>query len=399
MRQTDPSSFLTSCLPHSSSLLILGASARAAAFSALRAGLQPWCADRFGDLDLCARCPTTVLPASRYPHGFLRLLDCAPPAPWIYTGGLENRPALVRRLARLRPLWGNEAPVLEQVRSPLRLAALLRAQGLPCPQVHAEAAEIPAHGRWLIKPWQSAGGTGIRFWPDLPKRRRRFKRLYFQEYIEGEPCAAIYVGDGQAASLLGVTYQLIGESWLHAAPFRYCGSIGPIDPTPPQREALERLGHALAKSCRLRGLFGVDCVLRGDIPWPVEVNPRYTASVEVLEYALGISALPQHAAVFGHFPSAQLPAPRLGTTQWIGKAILFARTSLIFPHEGPWCSHLEAGAAPRAMPDFADIPSPGQQIELGSPILTFFARAGSSAACRDSLRLIAGDLDHWLFTR
>ncbi len=32
-------------------LLIFGASARAAAFSALRAGLQPWCADLFADAD------------------------------------------------------------------------------------------------------------------------------------------------------------------------------------------------------------------------------------------------------------------------------------------------------------------------------------------------------------
>jgi len=32
-------------------VLIVGASARAAAFSALRAGLRPWCADLFADLD------------------------------------------------------------------------------------------------------------------------------------------------------------------------------------------------------------------------------------------------------------------------------------------------------------------------------------------------------------
>ncbi len=33
-------------------LLIVGASARAAAFSAMRAGFQPLCADRFADVDL-----------------------------------------------------------------------------------------------------------------------------------------------------------------------------------------------------------------------------------------------------------------------------------------------------------------------------------------------------------
>ena len=38
-------------------VLILGTSCRAAAFSALRAGLRPRCADYFGDRDLAAVCP------------------------------------------------------------------------------------------------------------------------------------------------------------------------------------------------------------------------------------------------------------------------------------------------------------------------------------------------------
>ena len=46
--------FLLSSLPHD--LLIFGASCRAAAFSALRCGLRPHCADYFGDRDLAAVC-------------------------------------------------------------------------------------------------------------------------------------------------------------------------------------------------------------------------------------------------------------------------------------------------------------------------------------------------------
>ena len=54
-------------------LLILGASVRAAAFSALRAGLRPWCVDLFADLDLRANCPALVIDASRYPNGLAAL--------------------------------------------------------------------------------------------------------------------------------------------------------------------------------------------------------------------------------------------------------------------------------------------------------------------------------------
>src|ERR1700733_2287062 len=90
-------------------LLIFGASARAAAFSALRAGLQPWCADLFADLDLAYCSRVTRVPGKEYPHAFLSLLQEAPPGPWMYAGGLENHPDLVEQMAQARPLWGNKA--------------------------------------------------------------------------------------------------------------------------------------------------------------------------------------------------------------------------------------------------------------------------------------------------
>src|SRR5262249_48786720 len=114
-------------------LIVLGASGRAAAFSALRAGLRPWCADLFGDLDLRARCPTTVLLPPRYPDGLIASLAEPPPGRWMYTGALENRPRLIHQLACRRPLWGNDGPVLDLVRSPQRVAQVLTAAGLPCP--------------------------------------------------------------------------------------------------------------------------------------------------------------------------------------------------------------------------------------------------------------------------
>src|ERR671939_584265 len=96
-------------------ILIFGASARAAACSALRAGLKPWCADLFADADLRARCPVLRL-AGKYPEGFLDLLDLSVPGPWLYTGALENHRSLVSKMAARRPLWGNDAATLERAR-------------------------------------------------------------------------------------------------------------------------------------------------------------------------------------------------------------------------------------------------------------------------------------------
>jgi hypothetical protein len=101
-------------------LILVGASARAAAFSALRAGLEPYAIDCFADRDLAAVCPAVRI--DRYPHDFEPALARAPHAPWIYTGGLENHPRLVERLARLRPLLGNAGRGLQEARQPTRLA-------------------------------------------------------------------------------------------------------------------------------------------------------------------------------------------------------------------------------------------------------------------------------------
>ena len=45
---------------------------------------------------------------SRYPSGLAALAREAPPGPWMYTGGLENWPRLIRQIMRERPLWGND---------------------------------------------------------------------------------------------------------------------------------------------------------------------------------------------------------------------------------------------------------------------------------------------------
>src|SRR6188474_2299573 len=109
-------------------LILLGASVRAAAFSAIRAGFEPYAIDCYADRDLAAICPAVRI--DHYPRDFLPALAAAPDAPWVYTGGLENYPRLIDRLAAVRPLWGNRGASLRTVRDPRQLAELAVAAGL-----------------------------------------------------------------------------------------------------------------------------------------------------------------------------------------------------------------------------------------------------------------------------
>jgi predicted ATP-grasp superfamily ATP-dependent carboligase len=359
---------------------IVGATVRAAAHSALRAGWQPVGADLFADRDLAEVCETHLVPKRLYPSGFINLSARVAASPWLYTGALENHPSLVDRLAEHRPLWGNPGATLRAARDPIHVAEVLSRAGLPVPAVRLDPPPIPRDGRWLVKPLASAGGKGIA--PFVSETRLPEGASYYQERIEGTPLAAVFLGECFGAALLGVTWQWVGRP---GAPFAYRGSIGPLLLATEERRQIAELGRVVASSFGLLGIFGIDLILRDGQPWAVEINPRYTASIEVLEMALGRSMLAEHGRVFDPdvpiAPEARnrVPAPRRGL---IGKAILFGERSFIFDKD------IDAPRKGRDwfdLPKLADVPHPGARFEPGEPVLTVFARGTSIASCRARL--------------
>lgn len=394
-----------------SDLTIVGASARAAAASARRAGLVPWTADLFADADLRAMVPGAVrCPPGQYPRALLDNLRDGPPTPWMYTGGLENHPNLIRQMAQTRPLWGNGPDALAACRSPFTVECRLREAGLPVPEVRTADAELPAYCRWLRKPLASSAGHGIAFAvrgieaevgiPTADSPTGRPPKHYYQQFVPGPSMSAVFVRARGVVRLLGVTEQLIGDEWLNAPPFRYAGNVGPIQLSPAVRNDLRRVGEVLGRHCELLGLFGVDFVFHDGRPWVVEVNPRYPASVEVLELATGVPAIPLHRMAFD--PEAG-PGPHT-PPRWpvAGKAVLYAPRRFVMPA----CDARDCGdlldtevqaAGHQASTRFADIPAPGEVVEHGSPVLTVLAGADSRDRCLARLRDRAARVGRLLF--
>ncbi len=367
-------------------VIVIGATVRALAVSALRAGWLPWCVDLFGDADLRRLAPIRKVRLADYPRGLVDALADASPAPVIYAGALENRPDLVGRIDR--PLWGNRPDVLRAIRTPTRWMCCLQAAGIPCP---LSADGPPPTGRWLVKPRKSAGGIGI-----LPYTGQHFNpRTHFlQERMDGQPMSAVFLANQNGVVLLGVTEQLIGTAWLNASGFHYAGSIGPLPILPATGAQWTAIGSALASAFHLRGLFGVDAMVRDGIPLPVEINPRYTASVEILERSGKVPFLLWHREAFEIGPTNAIQVP--STTAIWGKAVLYARTTMAFPSQGPWESALKDGIDLDETP-YADIPHAGEIIEHGRPVLTLFARGESARDCLAKLRENAEGLDRHLW--
>jgi predicted ATP-grasp superfamily ATP-dependent carboligase len=353
-------------------LLIVGASSRAAAFSALAAGFEPLCVDLFADVDLHERC--RVLSADHYPDDLPALAKQFPAAPWMYTGALENHPQIIEEISQRRPLWGNAPKVLSAVRSPEQLAEYLSGPQWRFPPWQ-RAAPRGQPGTWLIKADRSAGGAQIKIWDERLVPMPQRSGWYFQQHVAGVPCAAVYVADGHAARLLGVTEQLVGTSWSGASGFRYAGSLGPLQLSEDQRDQFAELGQQLVSRFRLVGLFGVDVVIEGDARWVIEINPRFTASIEVLERAGRFSAVACHAAACR---DGMLAAEPHFANDIHGKVILYARGDVTVP------AALTAMALEEnqrlAAPAVADIPAPNTHLRGGWPVMTLLAQAADRTA-------------------
>ena len=363
-------------------ILILGASARAAAASARRAGFEPFAIDLFADADTERICDCLKCPPNEYPHGLYRLARQAPPMPWMYTGGLENYPELVGELAAERELSGTGPEVLRAVRDPFALSHFLAGKGFEHPEPIASGRPLPADRRWLRKPIKGSAGFGIRFaTPD--ESLTAGDGYYFQQFVPGRPMSAAFVGTPAGAEQIGVTAQLVGTPWLHAPPFRYAGNIAAPDASWEARSYSILLGFRLAAVAGVRGPFGIDFILSDGAPSTVEVNPRYTASMEVLEHATRASVLRKPV---GLEDSAH-------PTNTVGKAIYYAPHRITFPASGPWDDSLARAADVWRRPDYADIPHAGDVIERGHPVLTILAEADTEANCLRQLQSRAADLD------
>ncbi len=385
-------------------VLIIGASARAAAYSALRAGYAPIAIDLFGDRDLAAIAPSVRIPRREYPHGIEPIAAAIERDAWFYTGALENRPDLIEKLERQGTCWGNPASVVRDVRNPFHLHQVLIDHRLPSPRPFDSSSKPPAAIATLAKPFASAAGRSIEYLgpAEYPKIQEPF---YYQEYIEGDSYGAIFAGRNGLSKLLGVSRQWIGTSDRR---FGYRGSVAPWPINRKTCEILIEIGRAVVSRFGVVGLFGIDFILQSDAPYPVEINPRYTASVEAIELATRRSLLvwqDPRREINECNDKYSKKNQNHHSKRFVGKGIVFAERSFVFD-DGPLrASDLPAGAADQSsaradrgefqtserdvrsfkIPKIADIPNAGERFDRGDPVLTVFAVSSDPETCRARL--------------
>jgi predicted ATP-grasp superfamily ATP-dependent carboligase len=199
---------------------------------------------------------------------------------------------------------------------------------------------------------------------------------HVEPFIDGEPGSIVFVAAGRDLSPLGLTRQLVGEMAFGATGFRYCGSIlHNATHTGGRSQLLDSALHVARGVVAEFDLVGVNCIdfiARDGVAIPIEVNPRWSASMELVERTHGLSVFGVHATACttGKLPTFDVAHAHTSPAV-SGKAIVFARHDVTCGDTAVWLGDSTV----------RDVPHPGEHIAAGRPVCTIFATGADADTC------------------
>ncbi len=384
-------------------LMILGASARSAASCAqsLQPPVEILACDLFADADLQAMAKTTQIAPADFPEQLVNWALEQPVSPWVFTGGLENAPEIVEAIGRRHPLLGCSSATLRRARDPFDWTGLLDQSGFATARLMRPSEfAFRAGDRWFCKSLRSCGGADVRLitTPDLPHGIDDSTH-FLQAAVDGPMAAGLFVANGSDSRLLGV---MLGRQVDPPTDFRFAGAVGPVwlDETPHgpfgSRSSWEQLGKLLTSHLGMVGWFGVDAIIhRRDhesVVVPIEINPRFTASMELLPNPDQLFAVHHRACVERVLPPersvqnhAAVPDQSQCGSSQLNPPVVKSTTERVHPHNAKaivYASFPTTGlAVQRVLQRFggtsmtiADIPHHQQAIAANEPLLTVIHR-------------------------
>jgi predicted ATP-grasp superfamily ATP-dependent carboligase len=364
MRRRDPSR--ENSTPDAPTLIVIGYSARALASSARRAGFAPLTIDVFGDSDLREISLASVTLEGGFPDG-LTAAAVAPavnalireydPVGLVYGAGIEHQPELIDAIADEIRVFGNGAQTLARAKDPEALARLCANNGVRHPNIAFSPPDRPEG--WLIKRRGWAGGSHVQRWTcdrEVPSD------CYFQRELKGRSVSALFVADGAAASIVGLSAQWTAPT--PRSPFRYGGAVGPVDTEPKRAHEIERAVDRLVRNLGLVGINSADFLVSDEAAWLIEINPRPPATLDVFDSDRDPLLAHHVAACDGRMTA---PAARRA---FKAAQIVYADCDSLLQSRAEW-------------PDWtADRPMPGARVKAGDPLCTVIAAAESVEAAR-----------------
>lgn len=398
MKVTNPPPPANHPPPRGIDLVVAGTSARWLAASSRRANLQCWAWDLFGDADLQEVAPVRTFPDLQAVWQALSTSHLQ--LPILFGSGWESLVGSGTVTSLLPHQFNCSPSSVRFCRDPDLWSRLLDEHEVRVPAWHSGAppshsATQPPVAEWLCKPRHSSGGQGIQRVARLPTDcLPPFNPTthFLQQWIPGQPRSGVFLARDGRATALGLFHQCLGLPCAGAqGEFQYCGSIGPISVSSAASHQTTAIADLLVEQAGLVGLFGIDFVETDCGQWvPVEINPRPTASCELLERQSGTSLLPLHLSAFPG-PSCFRKEPATVALP-SGHPAVSGRLTLFWPGTTPQTIPAAAqtwiGEQAR-LGLAADLPAAGTWLQPAAPILTLFADGQSQSEVMEKMKAAA----------
>jgi predicted ATP-grasp superfamily ATP-dependent carboligase len=387
-------------------ILVIGMDVVSLATSATKAGYKVYGVDYFGDQDLKRVCHESLsivkqtpgvtcgqLSTNFSPEALLqltmRLLKKNAIDATLLSTGLDDSPDVLFELNDVIPILGNHPHVIERIRDKMKFFQELKRLEIPHPETamaeNFEEARKKAKGIGypvLVKPSKGFGGVGIRKAQGPKELKQAFQvaslvdeKVLIQEYISGTSASVSLISSNNETITLTLNEQLLGVKEVgQEEPFGYCGNVVPLVTTRSAMNRCKNTAERIASHFGLIGSNGMDFVISKEgIPYVVEANPRFQATLECVERVLGINMVEAHmkACLQGI-----LPIIVKKTAVFCTRLILFAPQRSIIPDLS-------------VFEEVRDIPIPEVIIEKGEPVCSIVREGADRNSSLRKARIIA----------
>ena len=364
----------------------MGATVRAAAQSASRAGWNVYGVDLYGDVDTQAACVESVrvplqepspdgqCPNGPSPDGHPGQLSEAATrwaglgVPWLWVGHVDH--------PEISKWFPQDSKVPSIGKDPHCLKRFSQACGLVPVESHETYSDCPSWGPWLIKPRRGSGGLGIRRITPGATEAIDPTNYFVQAEAKGTPIGATCLADADHVRVVGFCQSLTRGG--NHRPYAYAGSIGPTEVSDAMRSSFESIAQEFVRQHSFRGLFNIDAIIEPlgrhsveadsrdgksvDRLRLLEINPRMGASTELIERGFGISLVDLAIRIrlgesidWGVIPD--------NVTMVYRKQIRYAAQSMAYQHRD-----MVKQYGPEA--EICDRPREGQWHQAGEPLCT-----------------------------
>ena len=399
------------------SILIIGASARAAAQSAAAAGITVVAVDPFGDED--TRSTVSAWLELSSPDQLPKLIQAFPQYDILPVGGFESWQVPFAEISAARNVLATSPSTVQQLRSIDFLREVAAESAVAFPETyefqrHQDGsaqdafekckAESLRPSNWLLKFPGKSAGLGVHVYQATNRRSADDtdaspclspEKVWLQRRVPGRAYGASFLASNNGVQLLGVCRSLTVATPSH--PFLYAGSVGPIKIPESIALQLQRLAENIISRTHLRGLFGIDFIFdtMAQQLWLLEINPRYTASMELLDPGNENSLVMQHVSAYRNLstnaPSPAPDQPSFPSQRLIKKVVWAKRTIPVASLQNFLKAWGDYQSPPSSIAQITihDIPYTGNSIaqdsdsrdsiSKGTPVLTIISRALSTA--------------------